>query len=273
MTLEALCDAESLIARGVDVLYDELYALAAKNVTPHFYPPYLVEFDFALRDGEGSEQHAVVGNPESFALLCLEDLLKDSYGIDDGEPISNTETAVHISKASMKQLKAMLVLDYTASMTLVGPEYNADTSPENGVSDAVDAMEVAAKALISAIHSRSRSAQIGIYEFHQEDVIFREDRESYLVHPFTTRTEDLIAAVNSIREEHAIFSSSTICWDAVYTSLGEFEDEVNADEQRLVIIISDGNDESSARQPEEITELAKNKGGQDLLRWLRNRTR
>ena len=77
--------------------------LHVTNVARSFTSPYLLDFTFSLRN---QASKPVIAEPAQFDILCLE----------DAEAISPSETGAHLARASDKQLKVFLVLDYTASM-------------------------------------------------------------------------------------------------------------------------------------------------------------
>jgi hypothetical protein len=155
------------------------------------------------------------------------------------------------------------------------------------LSDAVEVMEEYSELLI-ALATHSGDGQAGIYEFHREDPGFPPARVIQL----TTDEDALLAALTEIRPEYVRgFPASTRCWDAVHMALMEFSvvcDEVTEDEnnlwgsyspgkvqgfskscavleeQRMVIFLSDGKDESNAQIPDDIMLEAKRR---DIAVW------
>ncbi len=208
-----------------------------KNVTTSYGAPYLLEFDFSLRD---ENSHAVLAEPSQFLVNCRE----------DGIPISS-ETGWHLAKGANKQLLAYLVLDYTLSMTSI--PLNGDTNA-NGISDAIDAMQDAAKNVF--VESLSADAQVGIYEFH------RGDRDPMKIADFSTDKAYLKTRIDAIWPLVRTFPAETRCWDALYMAAQEFTKDAQSrrDEQRAIIFLSDGRDESSLHTYQEVIDEAKARG-------------
>ena len=102
--------------------------LVLGGVAANYAPPYLVDFTFSLHDKDGNP---ILNNPVDFLVTCVE----------NGVAISPDESPYYFARASSKQLKCFLVMDYTASMASLS---NGDTNG-NGVSDAIDNMEAAVK--------------------------------------------------------------------------------------------------------------------------------
>jgi len=213
-------------------------SLRIDGVSSFYDVPYLLDFNFSLRD---QDNHAVVVDPINIVVVCKE----------DGAPISASETGYRLLSGANKQLKCFLVLDYTLSMA--DPTYNGDTN-SNGYSDALEIMEAAAKTMVGTL---TNDAQIGIYEFHREDVAHPPQKVIDL-------TVDKVALTNHIdriwTDYVQFFPAATRCWDAVYAAVNEFPSANPGDEQRFVVFLSDGKDESSTRQPSEVINIAASKG-------------
>ncbi len=194
-----------------------------ENAVPSYSAPYLMDFTFALRD---SSDHAVVATPASFEMTAKE----------DDNTISPSETAFLLAPAANKQSKCFLVLDYTNSMA--DPVRNGDANGD-GKSDAVEMMETSAKEFIDGMTS---DAQVGILEFHREDPA----HPPAVVADFTTNKDYLKARIDAIWGEYVQgFPASSRCWDAVSAAVGMFPSGQGADEERYVLFLSDGVDESS----------------------------
>lgn len=208
--------------------------LAIANVTYSYTAPYLLDFTFSLRDTEDpTTGSAVVVPPRLLSVRCLE----------DQQPVSPSETAVIVARGNAKQLKAYLVLDFTASIASMS---SGDTN-ENGISDAVDQMVRAAK---DFVRQQPADAQIGVYEFH------REDYEPQKVIGLTTDKTALELAIDSIWETYVEwFPAGSRCWDALELAINEFG-VANPDEQRYIICLSDGRDESSLAYTTNLISLA-----------------
>jgi len=209
-----------------------------ENAVPSYSAPYLLDFTFALRD---NSDHAVVAAPADFELTAKE----------DEDTISPSETAFLLAPAANKQSKCFLVLDYTNSMA--DPVRNGDGNGD-GKSDAIDMMETSAKEFIDGMTS---DAQVGIIEFHREDPA----HPPMVVADFTTNKDYLKSRIDAIWGEYVQgFPASSRCWDAVYAAIGMFPGDQGADEQRYVVFLSDGVDESSTNaNPDSIISAAKDR--------------
>ena len=216
-----------------------LESLQIKGVSSFYDAPYLLDFNFSLRD---QDNHAVVVEDlTEIEVVCKE----------NGIPISPSETGFRLLSGATKQLKCFLILDYTLSMA--DPVANGDDN-ENGYSDALETMELAAKTLIGTLND---DAQVGLYEFHREDEAHPPQKVSDL-----TSDKDLLGSrIDRIWADYVqFFPAATRCWDAVYAAVAEYSESNPGDEQRFVVFLSDGKDESSTRPPAELINLAKARG-------------
>jgi len=222
----------------LNLAYAAIGGLSIGDVTNYYSSPYLVDFEFSLRDNDDPMVgHAVVRSSSELKVVCRE----------DGRSISPTETAFVVEPRNRKQLKSYLVLDYTASMQFGAPDTDGD-----GVSDAIENMEAAAKTFIS---QQPAESQYGVYEFH------REDRAPVRISRFTSDKTALRAAIDGIlaKEIKSWFAGSR-CWDALAAAVKEFGPP-NRDEQRYVVFLSDGRDESSTNAtPAQIVTAARERG-------------
>ena len=197
--------------------------LAIANVTYAYSSPYLLDFEFSLRDmDDPAEGRAVVVPPSFLTVLCKE----------DDQLISPSETAFIVQRGNAKLLKAYLVLDFSDSIaSLANGDINGD-----GISDAVDGMVEGAKEFVNQQQSE---AQIGVYEFH------REDSSPQRVVGFTTDKTLLRQSIDGIWVNYVQgFTASSRCWDALTAAITDLG-TTNRDEQHYVIFVSDGRDESS----------------------------
>lgn len=197
----------------ITVSYATLTGLAISDVSYAYSSPYLLDFAFALRDSEDpTVAQAVVRPPSEVQVTCFE----------DGLPIGK-ETAFIVDRGDhAKVLKTFLVLDYSFSMFIVP--------------DAIMNMQTAAKNLII---QEPVGAQFGIYEFHSDIV------DPTLVTGFKADKTALTADIDGILTNYVKDNfAGTRCWDAVYAALGQFG-ATNADEQRYMVVMTDGNDDSS----------------------------
>ena len=214
-----------------------IQSLRIESVSEFYDKPYLLDFNFSLRD---QDNHAVITNPTNIVVVCKE----------DGLPISLSETGFRLLTGANKQLKCFLVLDYTLSMA--DPALNGDTD-NDGLSDAIETMETAAKTLIGTLN---KDAQIGIYEFHREDTAHPPTK----VIDLTDNKSALSNHIDSIWPDFVqYFPAATRCWDAVYAAVNEYPVNTSVDEQRFVIFLSDGKDESSTHTPADLIGLAQSR--------------
>ena len=213
--------------------------LFIENLSSIYSPPYMLDFDFTLRDYIGN---AVVTDPSRFEVTCMECIIDENC-----KPISPSETGYRLSDASYKQMKCFLVMDYTASMASL--EYG--DADGDRVSDAIEKME---ESSIDFIDRQKQDAQIGIYEFH------REDKDPIKVSGLSLNKNYLKKRVMAIRPLYVLnFHAGSRCWDAIYAALEEFSSSYQFDELRFIIFLSDGRDESSTHKPDEIIDLAQNR--------------
>ena len=206
------------------------------EVIPRHASPHLVEFAFSILDEDGL---ALIAQPAQFEIECSE----------DGE-LLGTETAVHLSEADDKQLAAYLILDYTISMA--DTALNGDTDA-NGVSDAIDAMETAAKDIF--IDALNPDARVGVYEFH------RDGQEAQRVAELTTNKAHVKDRIDAIREGGVLdFPAESRCWDALHTVAQAFGEDPNPAERRAIVLLTDGFDQSSHHTQREAIALAWERG-------------
>jgi C1A family cysteine protease len=206
--------------------------LRIENISSIYSEPYLLDFNFTLRDHTGE---AVVADPSRFTYTCKE----------DRDTISFSETGTRLEGAESKQMKCFLVMDYTLS--IADKEFYGD-SDGDGKSDAIEAMEESSK---NFIDDQKDDAQIGIIEFHREDQLPR------IVGGLSLNKSDLKRRIDSIWSDyvHGVPAASR-CWDGVHSALSQFRPEYPYDDLRFVIFLSDGRDESSYYQPADIIDLA-----------------
>ncbi|MGH7951350.1 MAG: putative Ig domain-containing protein, partial [Limisphaerales bacterium] len=210
--------------------------LSIANVTTNYSSPYLLDFQFSLRDNyDPTLGDAVVANPGLFTVTAFE----------DGQPVSPSETAVTIQSGSAKVLKAYLVLDFTASIASLA---NGDTN-NNGISDAIDTEVNAAQTFVN---QQPADSQIGVYEFH------RDDEAPQQVQSLTTDKTLLDNSIAGIWTNYVQnFPAGSRCWDALVAAIGSLGAQ-NSDEQHYVIFVSDGQDDSSTNTIDDVIAAATN---------------
>ena len=205
------------------------------DVTWNYSSPYLLDFNFTLRDIDG---HPISADPSTLNFTCLE----------DGAPVSVTDTGARLSLASNKWLKCYLILDYT--LGIADPNVNGDAN-RDGKSDAIESMERAAKQFVDEM---SADALIGVYEFHR-------DEDPQQVNAFSNKKDFVKNNIDSIFSETIQWSfGDSRCWDAIQSAIEEFNGVGSRDERRMIVVLSDGRDVSSEAAPSDIISWANEKG-------------
>lgn len=177
---------------------------------PTYSEPYLLDFSFALVDDNGDP---IVADPAQFQVTARENGLAVS-----------SETGVHLRRNAARQLKMFLVLDYSLSM--------------QEATGAINAMQDAAQQVL--LPALNADALVGVYEFH------RDDLEPAEVIPLTTDKELVSQSIDDVQSEFVGgFASGSRLWDAVVTVAGAFSSPSIVQEERIIVIFSDGNDTSS----------------------------
>ncbi len=231
--------------------------LAVTDVSYNYHSPYLLDFEFTLRDGNNN---GIVTQPSLLSAVCMENThpgVSLALGPDGtAEQITATtlitnyvaETGVYITrntgKVTSKITKTYLVLDYTESIS--DPILNGDANGD-GISDGVDFMVSGAQYFVN---QQPADAQIGVYEFH------RDDLDPSQVLALTKDKALLNNAIAGIWTNNVNwFYAGSRCWDAVDAAILALG-AANPDEQHHVIFISDGLDSSSAATPDQVIEDA-----------------
>ncbi|HEY9174666.1 MAG TPA: SUMF1/EgtB/PvdO family nonheme iron enzyme [Verrucomicrobiae bacterium] len=211
-------------------------SLSIGSLRSFYSAPYLLDFNFYIRD---QNNQAVVLNPSQFTVVCKE----------NGTAISASETGYRLL-ADNKQLKCFVILDYTLSM--LDPFINGDGNGDFK-SDSAEAMELGAKTLLNALLD---DAEVGLFEFHRADAGFAPKKVASLMRDKAYLTNQ----IDQIWNEVVWTSGSTKCWDALYLALSEFPTANPADDQRFLVFLSDGKDESSTYSTSQVISLAQTKG-------------
>lgn len=201
----------------------DIPGLSLDGLTPIYSSPYLMDFEFTLRtDNDPKQGKAFIVEPRLLSATCLEDEV----------PISSYETASFIAQGSSRVSKTFMVLDYTLSIASL--KYG--DSDNDGISDAIEAMETNAVLFVERQHP---SSQIGIYEFH------REDEEPNKVSGLTVDHASILSAISGIWTNYVKgYPGGSRAWDAVGAAVTELG-AANPDETHSILLISDGRDESS----------------------------
>lgn len=210
--------------------------LSIVDLETNYSSPYLLDFQFSLKDSDDpTVARGVVANPHLFSIVCQE----------DGQTISSNETAVIIDRATVKQFKTVLALDFTESIASLS---NGDTNAD-GISDAVDDIVAGA---IDFVNQQRPGAQVGVWEFHREDVAPQR------VAALTTDHVLLDGSIAGIWTNYVQwFPASSRAWDAMIAAIADLG-PTNADEQHYAVLVSDGKDESSFATATDVIRAATN---------------
>ncbi len=182
--------------------------LNLSNIVSHFSKPYLLDFNFTLEDKDGNP---VVAEPGQLIVVAKE-----------GQKEVGVETGVHLRRAAARKLKVDLVLDYSQSMQ-----------------NSVAAMEEAVlNVLLPALNE---DAQVGIIEFHVESSAPQRVAE------LTVERDYLEQRLDSIQSAYVQgFTGGSRVWDAISLSTEAFFPVNDAEEDRYILLFSDGDDTSSS---------------------------
>jgi len=214
--------------------------LSIANLITNYSSPYLLNFQFALRDNsDPTVGDAVVADPRLFTVTAFE----------DGVPVNTTDTSVILQGVDQgvaaKVLKACLVLDFSESIALLAN----DNTDNNGLSEAAAAEVSAAQEMVN---QQPAAAQIGIYEFH------RDDEAPQQVMSLTTDKTVLDNDIGGIWTNYVQnFSSGSRCWDALVAAIQDLGTN-NPDEEHVVVFCSDGEDTSSTNTLQDVITAANN---------------
>jgi len=202
----------------LNLSYATVGGLAIADVVTNWAKPYLLNFTFSLMDGQDpSTSSPIVVPPNLLSVVCME----------DGVPVQSDETGVILASGLTRPAKTYLALDYSYSM-LAAP-------------GAIDAMQAAAELLIN---EEPPHAQFGIYEFSADYV----NPQLVTTNGLTANKATLIADIEGIQTNFVKGNyAGTRCWDAMYAALKQFGSygPTNFDEQRYLVAMTDGNDDSS----------------------------
>lgn len=186
--------------------------------------PSRVETLFSLRDVDDTP--IVIGRTRLGLDLVAEVL-------ENGAPLDDVESPVHLRGAEELDLDLVLVLDYTESMRAAGG------------GTGIDAMRDAARRLI---FDRADDHRVAVVEFHDNQA---GDNYSTLV-DFTTNKWAAWGAVRDYEPFHG-FSSA---WDAIDSGLDLFPADPDPSRVTVLAFLSDGFDTASVATPQTIIDKA-----------------
>ncbi len=215
--------------------YANVAGLSIVDVITNWSSPYLLDFTFSLRDNADPALGTSIVRPlDQLQVLCLEQATN---------PIPS-EAPFILQSASKKQLKMFLALDYTYSMF--------------AVDGAIDAMQDAAKLLID---SEPAHSLFGLIEFNADymDPQFVTNALTTTSNYFIADKTVLAQSIDGIQDTYVQGNyAGTRCFDAIDAALRQFDTNNVPDEQRYVVVMSDGNDDSSLvnTNPAALSDLA-----------------
>lgn len=183
--------------------------LKIENVVTNYGPPNLVGFTFGLRDGNDTP---IVAEPVQIQVTARE----NDVAVQD-------TSSVQLRRAAARQLRAFLVLDYTQSI--------------QNISGAIAGMESAV--LDTFLPALNEDAQVGVYEFHVESSAPRK------IADFTVDRVFLREAITGIQDDIGGFVGGSRMYEALDMAAREFDAAANPNEERYIILFSDGRDFSS----------------------------
>ena len=195
------------------------------GMAPTYSEPYLLDFTFGLRYGDDGDQ--VVAEPAQFSVSALE----------DGQPLSSA-APVFFRRGQSRQLKLMLVLDYTLSI--------------QQTSGAIAAMETAAKNVL--LPALNETAQVGVVEFHTQ---FSQVPPRVVV-PLTVDRQLVREGIGSIQDSVGNLAGGSRVWDACDLAAAELEPGDPTSEERVILLFSNGADTSSLNTVTDVIDAARN---------------
>jgi hypothetical protein len=206
----------------LNIAFASLGGLALADVITNYSSPYLLDFTFSLRDNmDPSLAQPVVRPATDLQVQCFEDVTN---------PIPS-EAPLILQSASKKQLKMFMALDYTYSM------FSAPGAISN--------MEASAVLLIN---SEPSHALFGIIEFNADYMApqFVTNRLTTSSNYFVADKAVLAQSIYGIQTNYVQGNyAGTRCWDAMDAALRQFPTNNAPDEQRYLVAMTDGNDDSS----------------------------
>jgi hypothetical protein len=219
--------------------------LSIANIVTNYSSPYLLEFQFSLRDDNNPKQgNAIATDPRLFTVSCFEDPTTLANPSSTAVQISPTEDASIFSRGNVKQIKTFLVLDFSASIVF------ASYTNTVGAPDAVSNIVLGAQTFVD---QQPANEQIGVWETH------RDDQSPGEVQSLTTDKvllDNQIAGIWTSTNVNG-FAGGSRCWDALVAAISAIG-AANPDEQHNVVFLSDGGDISSTNRVADVIKAATN---------------
>lgn len=201
--------------------YAQVSGLFIKNVTSTYSKPYLADIEFTLQDSASADAHAVVMPPSAFIVRAYE----------NNAQVDNVNNGV-LLQSRTKKLSAVVLMDYSINMAMDFPDLNG-----NGISDGIDTMQSEVKDFIG---QQPANSSFAICEFHSDDAA------PSVVAPATSDRTYLNNKIDGILTNtvQGRFGGSRVL-DAIALALNQFG-APSSGERRALVIVTDGNDTSSA---------------------------
>jgi PKD repeat protein len=228
----------------LDITNVSITGLVIANVKTNYQSPYLVEFTFSLVDNTNPlTMEPIVASPDLMAVTAFE----------DGAAVSPSETSVILQNVGAQTVGTLaakvnqgyLVLDFSESIAAL--PYGETNG--NGLSPAAAAEIASAQTFVN---SQPAGSQIGVYEFH------RDDEAPQQVLPLTTDKTVLNNAIAGIWTNYVQgFPSGSRVWDALTSAISALG-PANSNANHYILLMSDGQDDSSTATMETVITAATN---------------
>lgn len=204
-----------------DEYVPEITQLYMTNVKVRSEKPSKVHFRFALRD---QCNHAVIVPPS---------VIKKNLKIyENNEEIDYSESAFFVHNACRSRLKTAIVLDFSQSMASIG---------------AIDNMVTAARRLIDQLATHHTVALAAYYDRNVDPVA--------LLPEATSDKKALHNALNKFVESDYV-PGATRAWDGIKRGLELLGSTASFDTVKVLVALTDGNDNSSLATPTQLRTMA-----------------
>ena len=194
------------------------------SVATAYAAPYSMDFKFKLLDNNGNALIRPVGD---FTIKAYEGTISSIV------QVSNSVVGVSLTTNSGRSFQGGLVLDYSYGM-----EFGVNDSNKDGYSDAFDSMQTIAKDFVGVMPDNT---PFSVVEFHTDEF----DPANIFGSGVVSNRWVLNAAIDGILtnfvKQH--YGGSRL-FDAITNALIQFPDD-SSSPQRIMVVISDGNDTSS----------------------------
>jgi len=222
----------------VSIATNQISGLSIVEIHTNYAKPYIVDVQFGLRDNDDpTNGNALVVDPSLLSVAAYENWVQ----------VDPTETAVILQRVvpGLLTVEVNLVLDFSESVSSITLNGN---SCGCGISDAAEAETSSAELFVT---EQAPSTKIGVYEFHRKD----------LAPTKVVGLSNQTAAYNAIAgiwTNYVNFDTSTSrAWDALLAAIQTLGAN-NSSQMHAVVIVTDGNDNSSLATVQQIITAATN---------------